>query len=242
IKQSQQEVNRYFEKVVQCTLDLQDADPINVDKYNLDLEADQARYEDISTEIINTLASNEPTQVLARQYESKPFRINDALKPNVLAKDSTPMELRHWIEAFEAFYVSNHMESLTVREQQSYLKILLDNELKTRISAKLSDTTPVFGAGSCLELLKHDFDSRYPLFTRRLDYFQHKQRNGENFTDFWSRLREMGKLADIDKLSSDEILVFRGICGTTDKELLEDFLKLADVNTKSIEETARIHE
>ncbi|CAB4045963.1 Hypothetical predicted protein, partial [Paramuricea clavata] len=227
-----------------ATIELQETDPDSFDKYGDELDNDQIRFEEARSIIVKAIASasNGQTRNSNDQTNPRTVRINDSLKPEVLGKDATPIEMRQWTESFEAYYASNRMDTFTIKERQSYFKILLDTELRRCINSKINAETDIFGTNGCIAMLEQDFKVRYPIFTRRLDYFQCRMKEGEHFTDFWARLKEMGKLADVNKLSAEEINVFRGICGCADKELLDEFLKLKEKTEETIEETAKIHE
>ncbi|CAB4046330.1 Hypothetical predicted protein, partial [Paramuricea clavata] len=134
------------------------------------------------------------------------------------------------------------MDSFSLPERQSYFRILLDVDLRTRISAKMDGETNVLGPGGCLQLVEEDFLARYPLFTRRLDFFQSQQATGQAFTDFLAKLKELSLLADLDKLSVEETFVFCALRGATDNELLDDLLKLEKKSLKDIENAANLYE
>ncbi|CAB4046091.1 Gag-Pol poly [Paramuricea clavata] len=106
----------------------------------------------------------------------------------------------------------------------------------------MTESTDVFGKDGCVDILENDFLARYPLFSRRLDFFQSQQRNGQLFTDFLANLKELSKLADLDKLSVEEMFVFCALRGTTDTSLLDDFLELQNKSLKDIENAANIYE
>ncbi|CAB4046123.1 hypothetical protein COA94_08935 [Paramuricea clavata] len=146
------------------------------------------------------------------------------------------------MEEYNAYFNSNSMNQFAIKEQQSYLKVLLDDNLKTRLSCKITDSTEIYGENGCIELLKQDFDRRYPIMTRRMDYFQRKQHDGESFTDYLAKLKELGKLADLEKLKMEDLTVYTSMCGTNNKELLDDMLKLEDPTIEKIEQVANIFE
>ncbi|CAB4045721.1 Hypothetical predicted protein, partial [Paramuricea clavata] len=238
-----EDIRKYFRKIESLTLIIQDLDPLNASKYDADLTKDGER----SDEVIHALSKaaktvTMPTADSRRHPGTFSRRINESLKPAILSKDASPTEMRHWIDAFKSYYSSNDMDSFSVQERQSYFKILLDVDLRTRIMAKMSDDTDVFGNDGCIDLLEKDFLARYPLFSRRLDFFQSQQRPGQAFTDFLAKLKEMSKLADLEKLSVEEIFVFCALRGTTDSDLLDDLLELQDKTLKDIENAASLYE
>ncbi|CAB4045641.1 hypothetical protein COA94_08935 [Paramuricea clavata] len=134
------------------------------------------------------------------------------------------------------------MQRLSLKERQSYVKILIDSDLKTRLSVAINETTEIFGENSCIEFLQEDMNRRYPLVTRRLEYFKRHQEEGETFTDFVAKLKQLGKLANIKDLQEEDILVFSSLCGARDKQLLDDLLKIEEPTMKVIEKTASMFE
>ncbi|CAB4045298.1 zinc knuckle [Paramuricea clavata] len=216
-------------------------DPSNIAKYDMDLTKEEERANAAIHELLKAAIPRRPTEERSVQ-PSKTYRINDSLKPSVLSKDASPVEMRHWLDSFKAYYTSNNMETFSKSERLSYFKILLDCDLKTRITSKMDDSTDIFGKDGCLEILERDFLCRYPLFSRRLDFFQKQQKAGQPFTDYMARLKELSKLADLEKLSVEEIFVFCALRGTTDKDLLDDFLELPEKTLKAIEDTASLYE
>ncbi|CAB4046073.1 Hypothetical predicted protein, partial [Paramuricea clavata] len=243
IIERKENVKKYFHKIESLTIAIQELDPSNISKYDMDLTKDEERTDDVIhalSKAAKAIAS--PPADVRRHAGSKSRRINDSLKPTVLSKDASPTELRHWIDSFKAYYSSNDMDDFSKEERRSYFKILLDSDLKTRIMAKMNDNTDVFGEDGCLQLLENDFLGRYPLFSRRLDFFQCQQRNGQAFTDFMAKLKELSRLADLEKLSVEEIFVFCLLRGTTDSTLLDDLLELPEKTLKDVENAGKMYE
>ncbi|CAB4045969.1 Hypothetical predicted protein, partial [Paramuricea clavata] len=237
-----EEVQGYFRKIVDLTMAMQQSDNRNLDKYDDDLDVDRARFDELSERVMEAIADNPTPQprINAENEERRPVRINDSLKPSMLSKDASPTELKQWLEQYEAYYESNQMSKMTIKEQHSYFKMLLDSDLRTRMAAQTGPRTNIFGNESLIESLKEDFAMRYPLVTRRLDYFSRKQKNGEQFSDFLSKLKELGELADLDGITKEDILVFSSLSGTNNKELLDDLLKIEDASLKNIEKAAKV--
>ncbi|CAB4046046.1 Hypothetical predicted protein, partial [Paramuricea clavata] len=203
---------------------------------------DRARLDELSLRIADVIAKNENPERNARLPQPAPPKINEALKPAMLSKEATPTEMRNWMEQFESYYTSNQMNRFSIKERQAYLRILIDDDLKARLGAFTTEDTDIFGDGGCLQFLQDDVNSRYPKVTRRLDYFKRKQMEGENYTDFISKLKELAKLAEIEQLKGEEILVFSALCGTRDKMLLDELLKIEEPTMIRIEKVAKLHE
>ncbi|CAB4046201.1 Hypothetical predicted protein [Paramuricea clavata] len=117
------QVKRYYNKLIDATIELQDIDPSNIDVYGEELDKDRVRFDEISVMVAKRLALASNGQrnhsPIYTNETPKTFRINEALKPDILNKDATPLELRQWMDSFEAYYASNKMESLTIIEQQA---------------------------------------------------------------------------------------------------------------------------
>ncbi|CAB4045776.1 Gag-Pol poly, partial [Paramuricea clavata] len=238
-----EDIRKYFKKIEALTIAIQELDAPNIPKYDNELIKDEERTDEIMLAFSKAAKSvSIPTAEQRRYPGPASRRINDALKPSVLSKDASPIEMRYWVDSFKSYYTSNDMDSFTILEKQSYFKTLLDTDLKTRIVSKMAEDTDVFGKDGCIDILENDFLARYPLFSRRLDFFQSQQRNGQTFTDFLANLKELSKLADLDKLSVEEMFVFCALRGTTDTALLDDFLELQNKSLKDIENAANIYE
>ena len=90
----------------------------------------------------------------------------------------------------------------------------------------ITPATEVFGVGSCIELLEAEFLHRYPLFTRHLMFFKYEQQGSQPMSDYMIQCRRMYQEADMDKISGDDLLLYRYLAGTSDKEMRKEILKL----------------
>ena len=102
------------------------------------------------------------------------------MRPDKLTIESKPEELRSWISQFETYYATSSMDSLTFQIQQSYFIQCLGKDLRSRVEEQIDlGTTPVFGEkDSCMAILQAIFLKRYPLFKRRLAFFNAQQQKG----------------------------------------------------------------
>ena len=62
-----------------------------------------------------------------------------------------------------------------------------------------------------MDILEAEFRIFYPIFTRRLKFFQATQDPGEDLKDILERLEGMGNMADIATMNQDELTAFRFI-------------------------------
>ncbi|CAB4045156.1 Hypothetical predicted protein, partial [Paramuricea clavata] len=171
LTEKRKNIRKHFERIENLTFALQNIDPNNAPRYDADLVKDEERSDKAIHVISKAMKAIVATSTDSQRNPGRGTpsrRINDSLKPALLPKDASPIEMRHWLESFRSYYASNDMDSLP--ERQSYFRILLDVDLRTRISAKMDGETNVLGPGGCLQLVEDDFLARYPLLARRLDF------------------------------------------------------------------------
>ena len=56
-------------------------------------------------------------------------------------------------------------------------------------------------------LLEKEFDSTWPMFNRRLDFFRFEQKEGQAFSDFVAKLELKAREADLQTLDEEEIMI-----------------------------------
>ena len=101
------------------------------------------------------------------------FKVNVALKPEKLTPESTPRDLRIWLNQFRSYYETSCMEEISIEAQQAYFKQCLDRTLRFRLERRVDDHTPIWGdLDSCQAVLTEEFLDSYPLFNRRLEFFR----------------------------------------------------------------------
>ena len=132
---------------------------------------------------------------------------------DTLTPAATPAELEHWQRSFTTYFSTSNAKELDLVSQQQFMFSCLDAELANYVRTKIEDTTRVLGdAPSLTATLKERFALKYPIFTRRLQYFSFKQNQGQSYSDFRSKLSELRKQADLESLTADQLEVFRIVC------------------------------
>ncbi|PCJ22640.1 MAG: hypothetical protein COA94_08935, partial [Rickettsiales bacterium] len=169
-------------------------------------------------------------------------RPNAELKPPTLTRDFTPVEFRSWSEKFRAYHSSSRMELGKVRDQQAYLRACLDSYLDSRLARKLEDDTPIFGRDSCIAILQTEWEVRYPILERRLEFWRTKQATGQWFTDWATALHRMGDEAELDNMTINQMYIMRYIVGTNDIKLREKFLAEIDPSLEDLQRIAGAYE
>ena len=218
-------------------------DDINAGDYETQLSLAQDSFEqcrlDVVTCMVATRKALAPAVVAptasAPAAPGSTQKVIDSLKPSPLSRDASPVELNNWSEEFKAFYSASKLDRCTAPEQHAYLYKCLDIELASLVRLAVNSSTPMFGAiGSCFAILQKKFDETYPLYVRRLRFFQHSQTQGQRFDDFWTKLQQLANEADLNSLSTEDLLVFRIVGGCSDTLLREKFLQLSNPSLSDI--------
>ena len=168
--------------------------------------------------------------------------MQEGLKPEKLSLENTPAEHRAWAARYRAFHSTSNLQRLSAENQQAYFFSCLDKQLEVRLRELVNDETAIFGEDSCMARLEAEFLLRHPLFTRRLDFFRAEQKPNEEFSNFAIRLRQLGDEADLQNLRTDELYVFKYVCGCTNTALRGKFLKNPDPTLQELKAIARAFE
>ena len=178
-----------------------------------------------------------------QQGGDKPKAISD-LRPNTLTLQATPAELTAWIKDFRTYFRASHFDQADLETQQGHFRRCLHHKLQLRVVPQVADNTPVLedglpaGIDSCVSILREAFLEYYPLFTRRLRFFQCVQPPNTPWTTFSRQLQRLGREADLSNLTVDQTYCMRYLCATSNPDLLDEFFKLEDVSKEAIEECA----
>ena len=172
---------------------------------------------------------------------------NDALKPFCLTSAHTPVELEEWFGRFRAYHSTSRMDLCSAVDQQAYLRSCLDPALYNRIKDKMDSKMPLFvSQGSpqpnCFALLEAEFNSNFPVVTRRVQFFRQDQKPGELFSDWARSVQESAAQCQFGAITADDIIVLRLLTGVADKKLALDLYKLKDPNLQQLKDTASAYE
>ena len=109
-----------------------------------------------------------------------------------------------------------------------------------RLGKVIKAETPVLttsdGRDSCLSLLRDEFNSRYPIGSRRLDFFSSYQESGQLFSDYMVKARMLWLEADIEHLGGEGTLLYKYLSGCTDQELRCELLKICRFQSPSVDQ------
>ena len=162
--------------------------------------------------------------------------------PTQLTKSNTPGELRLWLAAFRRFYNASNLHQQPVATQQGYLLQALDPSLQEILERQICPGTLVFGPAGCIDMLEAEFKSLYPIFNRRVDFFQVRRDQGEAAGDFWQCLAKLGDMADLESVSKEDLTVFRFIDASDDSHLREKIFDLKRKDATAVKEAINQYE
>jgi len=173
------------------------------------------------------------------------FKVQNALKPDRLNQDSTPIELKQWMNDFRVFYSASMLNLASIEEQHAFFYKGLDTTLKVLLQQKIQPNTPVFpvqgGIDSCYEYLEEHFRKNYPLVSRRLEFFRCTQNNAP-FDTYLAKLQQKGAEADLAALTVDQLYVFKLMSGCSDVKLQERLFKIENPTIPLIQREAAAYE
>ena len=148
-------------------------------------------------------------------------KANDTLKPDILSLDNSPLEFRQWKRKFRAFYDGSFLKNSTLAEQQSYVLNFVDADLNGHLLGHVAIDTEVWTDDGLVAILTDLFNARYPLFSRRMDFFRFQRTKGQAVSSFIAKLVQLGTEADLNSLTTDDVLSFRVLSGMNDDTLFE---------------------
>ena len=255
---ARKQVNDIFDKIstrkdniASLYEDLIELEPAKTNDYNVKLDEVEAAFDTAMTLALAAMHKFDTTTAHAQQgapqgqgrtNQGAEMKVQTALKPDKLSRDNTPAELISWIRKFRAFYSMSKLNQVDIMDQQAFVLQNVDLELETFLRQNITDTTPIFGDGGCMEMLEERFKRTYPIFTRRLEWFKYMQQPGQSCTEYYTQLRQRGDVAEMAELDLDAQYVFKIICGVIDDKLREKFLKLHEPTLEEIVRTMEAHD
>ena len=246
LNRSLDKINELRDKVDSLYTELMGLDQDSTYQDNMMRDADTV--DKVIAEVLSVLGSIRPAAMTTsadHTSATKP-KPNSALKPFTLKRDDTPVVMRGWLEQYEAYHRTSHLDLLSPKDQQAYFLSLLDSSLRARIRDRLLEDTPVFSSPgheeSCVAILEKSFMAKHPLFARRLDFFRYVHTGDLSFVEFLIKLRALGDEAELDSLDADTLLATKAVAACTDTELTALFLREKDLSLARVEELAEQRE
>ena len=144
-----------------------------------------------------------------------------SLKPDVLTKSMKPVEYRSWVKKFKDWYGTSNFNLTTVENQVAYLRSVMDAELVEQVD--LDGATSIDVA---LARVEQEFKKTHPLLNRRVTLLTMKQPEGQIMSDYLVAFKQVGKEADVDTMSSEDLKAVLIISSCTNKELVTKLLEM----------------
>jgi len=232
-----------------------EVDPANADTYQSKLDEEHDRANKMVSHLLSMQMQFEqaltPKPGAAMAFGAGPVagraKPMTSLRPKVLSREATPVEVTQWIKTFTAYFTASQFAEATLLEQQAHFRSALDSYLTSKVDVHITPATPVLPDStgtdvSCIELLQQEFLVLKPLFSRRLDYFNYKQQKGQAFTDWFDKLSKKGDEADLPKLTVDDLAAMRMLTGVEDVLLKQEFLRSEKKDSRSLLAVAQNYE
>ena len=164
--------------------------------------------------------------------------------PDKLEDGCSYRQFRRWIISWKNFAKASNIETLS-REQQvstffSYLepKMLTKVEYAMKISVNETELTVeeiITKIGDFLKEQKNIMVSRHDLVKKR-------QAERQSFDDFLVEIREMAEEADVENMSSEDLIATLLVCGTSDNDARTELLAKRNVTLDTVIRICRSRE
>mgnify|MGYP003320628885 CR=1 FL=1 len=144
-----------------------------------------------------------------------------SLKPEVLTKTMKPVEYRSWVKKFKDWYGTSNFNLTTVENQVAYLRSVMEAELVDQVD--LDGATSIDEA---LARVEQEFKKTHPLLNRRVTLLTMKQPEGQLMSDYLVAFKQVGKEADVESISPEDLKAVLIISSCTNKELVTKLLEM----------------
>eukprot|EP00094_Tigriopus_californicus_P005040 TCALIF_04854-PA protein Name:"Protein of unknown function" AED:0.42 eAED:0.42 QI:56/0/0/1/0/0/3/0/466 len=237
---TKESVSRYFTSVLNC-LDLEDVPEVarQQDTHFLQWSSLDELLDKSQTKVRIYRADFDSRSILTQSdaLSSMPNnsapRVNTSLKPSDLDISCSLPDFRIWKKKFHDYYNSNKMDSLDLSDQRAYLRNCLTVDTINTLEqfCNVSDSMSVLDVINALEA---HLISKVSIIKRRYDFHRCIQHHGENFSDFFVRLKLLGSVAELDSISYEDQLATRVVLAIADKELQQEILQMENPSLDQI--------
>jgi hypothetical protein len=147
----------------------------------------------------------------------------DALKPEKLTPDSSPVMFSSWLRQTKAWFTASKFSLASREEQLIYLLSILDSSMEGKVKLTVDSSFQEW-----LTTIEEKYTGIHPHFARRFAFFHEKAHKEERFVDYISRLERIGDEADLENISVDQLYVYRFLQEVKCPDLRREFLKLSE--------------
>ena len=145
-----------------------------------------------------------------------------SLKPEVLTKSMKPVEYRSWVKKFNDWYGTSNFNLTTVENQIAYLRSVMEAELVDQVDFEGATTIQ-----EAMDRVEREFKKTHPLLNRRVTLLTMKQPEGQLMSDHLVAFKQVGKEADVDTMSPEDLKAVLIISSCTNKELVTKLLEMS---------------
>ena len=225
-----------------------DSDEKGPEKADSSMQPYEEKYYASLLELEKYIAANTKTAAAAAAQPEMPpegtpkMQPCKLLFPKPLSKENTPIEFRMWVTAFKRYYDASSLGKQPTAVQQGYFLQALNDELREVAERQMAPTMPIYGPAGCLDLIEAEFKSLYPVFNRRMNFFQARRDQGEDTNAFLRRISQLADMADLEAMTKEELTVFRFIEACDDHRLRDKIFDLQRKDITTIKETVDKYE
>ena len=183
-----------------------------------------------SSSVANAISANAVSRAVCRP-------------PPLLSLQCTAQQWRSWRQLFESYSVLAGMDTLSDERRKATIITVIGLE-----ALELYNTLPFQRPEDCtdlkkvLDLLECHFVGRQNVTFERFQFYSRQQRDGETFEDYVTALRRMARSCEFEKLTPDEVLKDRLVCGVRDEQLRKSLLQQASLTLEKCLEAGRASE
>ena len=180
---------------------------------------------DVSEDGSSNTGGNGNDNVAEHQGGGPGAKITLSFKPKPLSHDDSYTTFTYWKEKFETYYSLARLNTIEVKNQKTALYECLDKDLEQKLRMASEPNLPILGENSAMTALDEIFRTMNPLHARRQAFFDAEQDKGQSMSSFMAKLDALSNSAELDKLDTEQLMVYRLIAGCKNAELRQKILE-----------------
>ena len=159
-----------------------------------------------------------------------------ALKPELLTSDHSMALMLQWLDTTYTYWVGSKFERDELCVQQATFFNLMKPDLQLLMREEVTPvliipppdwkTLPDKVTPSCFKVVIRHWLIRHPLVATRLQFFRHRQAEGQKFSEFIAKHQELSKGCDLEEMKPEDIFVMTLLAGCVDEDMLDELLKI----------------
>ena len=170
----------------------------------------------------------------------KIFKACAEVKPkNVMTYECQFSELDYYVTAFRSYYqMSENTQNVLASQQQALLQSLVDSTLWSKVKERIEENATF---EDCVKTIETIFAEKFPVLHRRMNSLKTVQQPQESHLDYMTRFKKLGREADFEHISVEQLLSLICINNTKNQKIKEKFLeiKVSELSLAKITEVSR---